>query len=189
MFLNKESAPDVGSSCASMNRTGKTNAKKGPKNYYNAYKDFHDREIDSHIIASFMKFAGMKSINGKIYLVACDVTLSVYPHRASLKNMPDHGGNRTYDLWNTSNNIFSYTVINCTSIVEVQVQLLIIKFFPRSWNTKLLDFSMSSISRLSRERGGGLFPRRICLVSSPKQGPTEFGVGCWTILPEFYKFM
>ena len=33
---------------------------------------------------------------------ACDVTLSVYPHRASLKNMPDHGGNRTYDLWNNS---------------------------------------------------------------------------------------
>ena len=33
---------------------------------------------------------------------ACDITLSVYPHRASLKNMPDHGGNRTHDLWNTS---------------------------------------------------------------------------------------
>ena len=33
---------------------------------------------------------------------ACDVTLSVYPHRASLKNMPVHGGNRAYDLWNTS---------------------------------------------------------------------------------------
>ena len=32
----------------------------------------------------------------------CDVTLSVYPHRASLKNMPGHGGNPTYDLWNTS---------------------------------------------------------------------------------------
>ena len=31
----------------------------------------------------------------------CDVTLSVYPHRAGLKNMPGHGGNRTYDLWNT----------------------------------------------------------------------------------------
>jgi hypothetical protein len=27
---------------------------------------------------------------------ACDVTLSVYPHRASLKNMPDHGGNVIY---------------------------------------------------------------------------------------------
>ncbi|CAB3996157.1 Hypothetical predicted protein [Paramuricea clavata] len=69
MFLNRESAPDVGSSCALMNRTGKTNAKKGLKNDYNAYKDYHDREIDAHIIASFMKFAGMKSINGKIYLV------------------------------------------------------------------------------------------------------------------------
>ena len=32
----------------------------------------------------------------------CDVTLSVYPHRAGLKNMPGHWGNRTYDLWNTS---------------------------------------------------------------------------------------
>ena len=32
----------------------------------------------------------------------CDVTLSVYPHRASLKNMLGHGRNRTYDLWNTS---------------------------------------------------------------------------------------
>ena len=27
---------------------------------------------------------------------ACDVTLSVHPHRASLKNMAGHGGNRTY---------------------------------------------------------------------------------------------
>ena len=35
---------------------------------------------------------------------ACYVTLRVYPHRASLKNMPDHGGKRTYDLWNTSPN-------------------------------------------------------------------------------------
>ena len=33
---------------------------------------------------------------------AYDVTLSVYPHRVGLKNMPGHGGNRTYDLWNTS---------------------------------------------------------------------------------------
>ena len=32
----------------------------------------------------------------------CDVTLGVYPHRGSLKNMPDHSGNRTHDLWNTS---------------------------------------------------------------------------------------
>ena len=49
---------------ASMNRTGKTNAKKGPKVDLNAYKDFHDREIEAHIIASFMEFAGMKSVQG-----------------------------------------------------------------------------------------------------------------------------
>ena len=33
---------------------------------------------------------------------ACEVTLSVNPHRVSLKNMPGHGGNRTYDIWKTS---------------------------------------------------------------------------------------
>jgi hypothetical protein len=39
----------------------------------------------------------------KVYVFClCDVTLSVYPHRAGLKNMPGHGGIRTYDLWNTS---------------------------------------------------------------------------------------
>ncbi len=36
----------------------------------------------------------------------CDVTLSAYPHRAGLKNMPGHGGIRTYDLWNTSPMLF-----------------------------------------------------------------------------------
>ena len=43
---------------------------------------------------------------------ACDVTLSVYPYRASLKNMLGHGGNRTYDLWNTSPMLYqvSYAV-------------------------------------------------------------------------------
>ena len=35
----------------------------------------------------------------KMYVIA---TLSVYPHRASLKNMPGHGGIRTYDLWNAN---------------------------------------------------------------------------------------
>ena len=30
------------------------------------------------------------------------VTLSVYPNRAGLRNMPGHGGIRTYDFWNTS---------------------------------------------------------------------------------------
>ena len=37
-----------------------------------------------------------------VYLMFVMLLLSVYPQRASLKNMPYHGGNRTYDLWNTS---------------------------------------------------------------------------------------
>ena len=49
----------------------------------------------------FMAGLPLNIVQYHIYDV-CDVTLSGYPHRASLKNMPDHGGNRTYDFWNTS---------------------------------------------------------------------------------------
>ena len=52
----------MGSTCASMNRTGKTNAKQGPLADYNAYKDFHDREFEAHVLASFMTFSGMKTM-------------------------------------------------------------------------------------------------------------------------------
>lgn len=64
LFFNYNSPGDLGSSCASMNRTGKTNAKKGPKVDYNAYKDFHDREVETNIVASFVKFSGMIYIQG-----------------------------------------------------------------------------------------------------------------------------
>ena len=53
-------------------------------------------------------------------LIACDVTLSVYPHRASMKNIPDHGGNRTlaqcYRLrvYITSNHAYSPEYITPT---------------------------------------------------------------------------
>ena len=51
----------------------------------------------------------------------CEVTLSAYPHPASLKNMPGHGGNRTYDLWNTSPMLcqLSYAV----RLVRVDIRL------------------------------------------------------------------
>ena len=54
---------------------------------------------------SLVPSTSMQSSNHDIFCVGvvysgeydiCDVTLSVYPHRASLKNMPGHGGNRTY---------------------------------------------------------------------------------------------
>ena len=47
-----------------MNRTGKINAKKGAHKDYNAFKEFHEREVEGHIIASFMIFAGMESMDG-----------------------------------------------------------------------------------------------------------------------------
>ena len=42
----------------------------------------------------------------------CVATLSVYPHLASLKNIPGHSGIRTYDLWNASPMLYqlSYAV-------------------------------------------------------------------------------
>ena len=49
-----------------MNRTGKTNAKQGPMADYNAYKDFHDREFEAHVLASFMTFSGMKTAGGNL---------------------------------------------------------------------------------------------------------------------------
>ena len=57
----------------------------------------------------------------------CDVTLSVYPYRASLKNMPSHGGNRTYDLWNTSPMLcqLSYAVRTDMYIIYIYVYVYV----------------------------------------------------------------
>ena len=45
-FFKDSSASEIGTACASMNRTGKSNAKKGPDRDYNAFKDFIDRETE-----------------------------------------------------------------------------------------------------------------------------------------------
>ena len=47
-----------------MNRTGKTNAAKGVANHYNEYKEFHQREVEAHICASFMSMMGMETMEG-----------------------------------------------------------------------------------------------------------------------------
>ena len=56
----------------------------------------------------------------------CDVALSVYPHLASLKNIPGHGGNRTYDLWNTSPMLcqLSY-VVRSVRVCDISEQNLV----------------------------------------------------------------
>lgn len=49
-----------------MNRTGKTNAKKGPHDEYNALRDFHDREIEAHILASFLTHISATSLKDQV---------------------------------------------------------------------------------------------------------------------------
>jgi len=49
-----------------MNRTGKTNAKKGPHDEYNALRDFHDGEIEAHILASFLTHIGATSLKDQV---------------------------------------------------------------------------------------------------------------------------
>lgn len=64
MFVDHSSSAEIGTSRASINRTGKTNAAKGVENHYNEYSEFHAREIEAHICASFMEMVGMHKISG-----------------------------------------------------------------------------------------------------------------------------
>ena len=38
---------------------------KGIDSNYNEYKEFHQREVEAHICASFMEMTGMKTCDGK----------------------------------------------------------------------------------------------------------------------------
>ncbi|XP_028409246.1 uncharacterized protein LOC114531831 [Dendronephthya gigantea] len=63
LFVDHSSAGEIGTSMASINRTGKTNAAKGVENHYNEYSEFHSRETEAHILASFMEHMGMKNLD------------------------------------------------------------------------------------------------------------------------------
>ena len=64
LFFKDSSAAEIGATCASVNQTGKSDAKKGPEKDYNAYRDFTDREKEAHIVARWMTFVGMASLEG-----------------------------------------------------------------------------------------------------------------------------
>jgi hypothetical protein len=76
--------------------------------------------------------------------VVCDVTLSVYPHQASLKNMPGHGGNQTYEPrcgytlhnTNTEKNIYRCIVFNLFRCMFISIAWLI-DLSPFEWNFDL----------------------------------------------------
>lgn len=67
MFVDHSSAGELDTSMASINRTGKSNAAKGVENHYNEYSEFHLRETEGHVVASFMEIMGMKNMEGSIY--------------------------------------------------------------------------------------------------------------------------
>ena len=69
LFVKSSSAAEVGASRASMNRTGKATAAKGVHDNYNEYKEYHDREVEAHICASFMLMFGMKKLDGLYFLI------------------------------------------------------------------------------------------------------------------------
>lgn len=69
MFVNHSSAAEVGTSRASINRTGTTNATEGVKNHFNEYSEFHKREIEAHLCASFMEMMGMNNITGILPII------------------------------------------------------------------------------------------------------------------------
>ena len=58
MFVNHSSAAEIGTTRASFNRTGKTNATKGVENNYNEYSE-------ARIWASFMEMTGMQTVSAK----------------------------------------------------------------------------------------------------------------------------
>ena len=51
-----------------MNVLHTSNAKKGPHDAYNAYRDFTDKETDAQIISATMKHFNMEKIDGKFLI-------------------------------------------------------------------------------------------------------------------------
>lgn len=62
--MNCASVGEIGTSMASMYRTGKTNAAKDVHNHYNEYSEFHAREVEAHICAAFMEKMKMPKMDG-----------------------------------------------------------------------------------------------------------------------------
>ena len=71
MFVNSASVGEIGTSMASMYRTGKTNAAKDVHNHYNEYSEFHAREVEAHICAAFMEKMKMTKLEGNYKQMFC----------------------------------------------------------------------------------------------------------------------
>ncbi|XP_044167344.1 uncharacterized protein LOC122951395 [Acropora millepora] len=76
IFFDHSSAGELSTSMASTNRTGISNAAKGVENHYNEYSEFHLRETEGHVVASFMEMMGMKNMEDKPHVILPDATVS-----------------------------------------------------------------------------------------------------------------
>lgn len=59
-----------------MNVLGTTNAKKGPKEDYNSYREYCDKELDGHILAAAMTHFEMTNVTGNFTNVVLKSYLS-----------------------------------------------------------------------------------------------------------------
>ena len=85
-------------------------------------------------------------LSNSIIMMYVIATLSVYPHRASLKNMPGHGGIRTYDLWNASPMLcqLSYAV-RSVRVCDIS-ELSLVPSIPMSFSSPE-PFSLLAVTR------------------------------------------
>jgi hypothetical protein len=89
---------------------------------------------------------------------ACDVTLQVYyPHRASLKNMPDHGGIRTYDLCHTQNKS-GISTHPCIILYIINVYIYIYIVFIERLRLKIFILSIYVSVFFSLQKVANFFP-------------------------------
>jgi len=64
IFRKNSSGSEPGTTQWSLNVSHMSNAKKGPRNSFNAYKEFSDVELDAQIVVATMTHFGMQDING-----------------------------------------------------------------------------------------------------------------------------
>jgi hypothetical protein len=65
----------------------------------------------------------------------------VHPHRAGLKNMPGHGANRIYDLWNTSP-IYGINSYGSPDLINARITAENIKFPKEKWPLNQLKYGL-----------------------------------------------
>jgi hypothetical protein len=113
LFVNHASAGEIGTSVASMYRTGKKNAVKNVHNNYNEYSEFHAREVEAHICAAFMQKMSMLKMDGKSlceYREYCTATYLIFHF---------HDNRRPKDR---------ECVSHCTYSLGGELQVLVVKY-------------------------------------------------------------